>query len=63
MDLKSEIISLLEKAKESEEDFDPFFIDMITTAIRETYGYDTISDEISRWVINLFSRLHRRRGL
>lgn len=60
MDLHKELIQLLEKAKETDEYFNPFLLDGVVEAIRNTYpGEDVdklISNELHDWIVGMYSR-------
>lgn len=59
MDLHKELIQLLEKAKETDEYFNPFLLDGVVEAIRDTYPGDfdkLISNELCDWIVGMYSR-------
>lgn len=59
MDLHKELIQLLEKAKCTDEYFNPFLLDGVVEAIRDTYSGDfdkLFSDELHDWIVGMYSR-------
>jgi hypothetical protein len=56
MDLKGELIQLLEKAMNSKEYFNPKMIDGVIEGIIDVYGDEAISPEIDKWASNMWSR-------
>lgn len=56
MDLKEELIILLNKAMDSKEYFNPTLIESVMDGIIQVYGEDAISDDLDKWSTNMWSR-------
>lgn len=58
MDLAKELISVLEKAKQTGEYFNPFVIQGVLGGIYEgcPQADEIITDDLSKWASNMFSR-------
>lgn len=54
MNLKDEVIKVLEKAMIEGEYQNPGFVETIVTALDEVYGYE--SKELDEWVSDLWDR-------
>ena len=58
MDLAKELILVLEKARQTNEYFNPFVIQGVLAGIQEgcLQADALITDELSRWASNMYSR-------
>lgn len=58
MNLHAELIVLLEKAKTTDEYFNPYLLTAILEAIEDTHSSDAdiVPNELSEWAYDMFSR-------
>jgi hypothetical protein len=56
MDLAYEIMAVIEKARITDEYFNPHGLSALLDAINEYYGESYISDDIDKWVSNMWTR-------
>lgn len=58
MDLSSELLSVLEKAKREGDYYNPWILSGVLNSIREgdPNAEEKISEELDNWVFNMFSR-------
>lgn len=56
MELKDEIVALLEKASKNDDDYqNPHLVQGVIETLQDVYGDDVVSEEITFWAQSLWS--------